>query len=146
MFSDDRPRACAVANRDKSRTTILGDSGGYQIGIGTFPGTQHIKRETTADGVVRAWTECGNTMQIERMMSFYLGDGGLHAVARQIRHLVAHGHITAYGSEAITKRNTDALFDLARLIQTETYNLFDKYVSLLEDTFSDPLLSSNISS
>ena len=60
LFSDDRPRACSVANRDKTRTTILGDSGGYQIGIGTFPGTQHIKRETTADGVVRAWTECGS--------------------------------------------------------------------------------------
>jgi hypothetical protein len=58
LFSDDRPRPCSVANRDKSRTTILGDSGGYQIGIGTFPGTKHIKKEKTADGVVRAWTEC----------------------------------------------------------------------------------------
>jgi hypothetical protein len=58
LFSDDKPRACSVANRDKSRTKILGDSGGYQIGIGTFPGTQHIKREKTPEGVVRAWAEC----------------------------------------------------------------------------------------
>lgn len=58
LFSDDSPRACSVANRDKSCTTILGDSGGYQIGIGTFPGTKHIKSEKTAEGVVRAWTEC----------------------------------------------------------------------------------------
>ncbi len=60
LFSDDAPRACSVANRDKSRTIILGDSGGYQIGIGTFPGTQHIKKEKTPDGVVRAWTACGD--------------------------------------------------------------------------------------
>ena len=60
LFSSDAPQACSVANRDKSATTILGDSGGYQIGIGTFPGTQHITRETTAEGVVRAWSECGD--------------------------------------------------------------------------------------
>lgn len=60
LFSDDAPRACSVANRNKSATTILGDSGGYQIGIGTFPGTQHIKREKTQEGVMRAWAECGD--------------------------------------------------------------------------------------
>jgi hypothetical protein len=59
LFSDDAPRPCSVANRDRSLTTILGDSGGYQIGIGTFPGTQHIKKEKTQDGVIRAWAQCG---------------------------------------------------------------------------------------
>ena len=59
LFSDDKPRACSVANRNKEATTILGDSGGYQIGIGTFPGTKHIKKEKSPDGVVRAWAECG---------------------------------------------------------------------------------------
>lgn len=60
LFLDDSPRPCSVSKRDKSSTIILGDSGGYQIGIGTFPGTEHIKREKTADGVVRAWSECGD--------------------------------------------------------------------------------------
>lgn len=62
LFSDDRPRACSVAKRDKSCTTILGDSGGYQIGIGTFPGTQHIKGVKNPSDVVQAWTECSNVM------------------------------------------------------------------------------------
>ncbi len=60
LFSSDAPIACSVANRDRSATTILGDSGGYQIGIGTFPGTKHIKKQKTADGVVNAWAECGD--------------------------------------------------------------------------------------
>lgn len=60
QFSSDAPKACSVKNRVRGATTILGDSGGYQIGIGTMPGTQHIRQEKTADGVVAAWSECGD--------------------------------------------------------------------------------------
>ena len=63
LFASDSPRACSVSNRDRSVTTILGDSGGYQIGIGTFPGTQHIKKVKTADGVVNAWADCGDVRE-----------------------------------------------------------------------------------
>ncbi|HQR86490.1 MAG: hypothetical protein B7Y59_03935 [Burkholderiales bacterium 35-55-47] len=75
------------------------------------------------------------SVQMEALMSFYLGviDGKhLHAVARQIRHLVAHGNLTAYGAESIRKENTDALGELAKLILDETYNLFEQYVSKIE--------------
>lgn len=81
-----------------------------------------------------------DTTQIERLMAFYLEelDGErLHAVARQIRHLVAHGHMTAYGSEAVKKKNTQALFDLAQLIRDETYSLFEQYITKLEVKFAD---------
>jgi len=77
LFSNDSPRACSVANRDKSCTTILGDSGGYQIGIGTFPGTQHIKHEKTADGVIRAWSECG---EVRKRVLNWLESNGDYAM------------------------------------------------------------------
>lgn len=76
-----------------------------------------------------------SSVQMEALMSFYLGviDGKhLHAVARQIRHLVAHGNLTAYGAESIRKENTEALNELGQLILDETYNLFDRYVSQLQ--------------
>jgi len=60
LFSDDRPRACSVSRRDKSKTVILGDSGGYQIGIGTFSGTQHIKKIKNPLDVVQAWKDCSD--------------------------------------------------------------------------------------
>lgn len=81
-----------------------------------------------------------SSFQMESLMSFYLGDIDgvhLHSVARQIRHLVAHGHMTAYGSESIRRENTEALFDLSRLILAETRSLFDQYVSKLEAKYSD---------
>ena len=80
-----------------------------------------------------------DTSQIERLMAFYLEelDGkNLHAVARQIRHLVAHGHMTAYGSESVKKKNTQALFDLGKLIREETYSLFEKYITKLEEKYT----------
>jgi len=76
-----------------------------------------------------------SSVQMEALMSFYLGvinGEHLHAVARQIRHLVAHGNLTAYGAESIRKENTDALNELAKLILDETYKLFEKYVSEVE--------------
>lgn len=63
QFTTFAPRACSVTNRDKSATTILGDSGGYQIGMGALHGTKHIKNERTADGVVRAWSQCGDVRE-----------------------------------------------------------------------------------
>lgn len=46
QFTSAQPKACAVTNRDRKRTTILGDSGGYQIGIGSFNGTECVFRRT----------------------------------------------------------------------------------------------------
>ena len=48
QFTDARHKACAINNRDKTRTTVLGDSGGYQIGKGTLRGTEHLKRAKTS--------------------------------------------------------------------------------------------------
>lgn len=79
------------------------------------------------------------SVQMEALMSFYGGviDGAhLNAVAKQIRHLVAHGHMTAYGSDAVNMDNGQAFFRLAELIRKETYSLFDQYVFKLEAKYS----------
>ena len=60
QFTDARPKACAVANRDRERTTILGDSGGYQIGKGTLRGTEHLKRAKTSAEVCELWRQSGD--------------------------------------------------------------------------------------
>ena len=39
QFKNSEPIKCSVSKRDREKTTILGDSGGFQIGMGTFPGT-----------------------------------------------------------------------------------------------------------
>jgi len=60
QFTDSRPRACAVTQRNKAATTILGDSGGYQIGKGTMRGTEHLKRAKTGAEVCELWRQSGD--------------------------------------------------------------------------------------
>lgn len=60
QFTDARPKACAVANRDTKHTTILGDSGGFQIGKGTLRGTEHLKRAKTSAEVCELWRQSGD--------------------------------------------------------------------------------------
>ncbi len=60
QFTDARPKACAVTNRDKKHTTILGDSGGFQIGKGTLRGTEHLKRAKTSAEVCELWRQSGD--------------------------------------------------------------------------------------
>lgn len=60
QFTDARPKACAVVNRDREHTTILGDSGGYQIGKGTLRGTEHLKRAKTSAEVCELWRQSGD--------------------------------------------------------------------------------------
>lgn len=55
QFDTVANKACAVTNRDKSKTLILGDSGGYQIGKGTLKGTEHFKKIRTADQLCNVW-------------------------------------------------------------------------------------------
>lgn len=55
QFTDARPKACCVTNRDRSKTTVLGDSGGFQIGKGTLKGTEHFKKAKTPDEVCEMW-------------------------------------------------------------------------------------------
>ncbi len=84
-----------------------------------------------------------SSIQMEALMSFYLGviDGKhLHAVTRQVRHLVAHGNLTAYGAESIKKENTDALAELSMLVLDETYKLFDLYLTEIESQNSSQKL------
>ena len=57
QFTDARPKACAVTNRDTTKTTILGDSGGYQIGKGTLRGTEHLKNAKTSAEVCELWRD-----------------------------------------------------------------------------------------
>jgi len=60
QFTDARPKACAVTNRDREHTIILGDSGGYQIGKGTLRGTEHLKRAKTSAEVCELWRQSGD--------------------------------------------------------------------------------------
>ncbi len=57
QFTSARPKACCVTNRDRERTIVLGDSGGFQIGKGTLKGTEHFKRAKTAEEVCEMWRE-----------------------------------------------------------------------------------------
>lgn len=60
QFTDARPKACAVRNRNKNHTTILGDSGGFQIGKGTLRGTEHLKRAKSSAEVCELWRQSGD--------------------------------------------------------------------------------------
>jgi hypothetical protein len=57
QFTDARPKACAVHSRDRKHTTILGDSGGYQIGKGTLRGTEHLKKAKSSAEVCELWRQ-----------------------------------------------------------------------------------------
>lgn len=48
--------ADVVLNRDKSATTVLGDSGGYQIGKGTLNGFDALRALKKAEDVCAAWS------------------------------------------------------------------------------------------
>jgi len=63
QFSSAAPKACAVSNRDRASTTILGDSGGYQIGKGTLKGTEHLIKAKTSAEVSQLWRDCGDVRQ-----------------------------------------------------------------------------------
>lgn len=54
QFTDLRNIDCAVTNRDE-RVKILGDSGGFQIGKGSFKALQHLKDCKTGAEVCDAW-------------------------------------------------------------------------------------------
>jgi hypothetical protein len=60
QFDSARPAACAVTNRDRSRTIVLGDSGGYQIGVGTLKGTEHFKKTRTSSELCQLWRDSGD--------------------------------------------------------------------------------------
>lgn len=67
QFNDLGPKADSVTQRDKSldtngdsKTTILGDSGGYQIGIGSFKGVEHLKKIKDPQKLCDAWRGCGS--------------------------------------------------------------------------------------
>jgi hypothetical protein len=67
QFKKHAPIECSVALRDRSldangvsKTIILGDSGGYQIGIGSFSGTEHLKKIKDPIAMCEAWRSCGD--------------------------------------------------------------------------------------
>lgn len=60
QFTDARPKACAISNRDRKHTTVLGDSGGFQIGKGTLRGTEHLKKAKTSAEVCELWRQSGD--------------------------------------------------------------------------------------
>lgn len=61
QFSNARPKACAVTNRDREKTIMLGDSGGFQIGQGTLKGTEHFKKAKTSSEICQMWRDSGDT-------------------------------------------------------------------------------------
>ena len=60
QFSDARPKACVVTNRDREKTIVLGDSGGFQIGQGTLKGTEHYKKAKTSAEICQMWRDSGD--------------------------------------------------------------------------------------
>ena len=60
QFTDARPKACAISNRDRKHTIVLGDSGGFQIGKGTLRGTEHLKRAKSSAEVCELWRQSGD--------------------------------------------------------------------------------------
>ena len=67
QFNNLGPKADSVTQREKSldangesKTIILGDSGGYQIGIGTFKGTEHLNRIKDPIELCNEWRKCGS--------------------------------------------------------------------------------------
>jgi hypothetical protein len=69
QFKIGENNADIVTNRDKASTTILGDSGGYQIGKGTLPGFDALKKLKSADEVCEAWT---NAVDVKRWILNWL--------------------------------------------------------------------------
>jgi hypothetical protein len=63
QFTDARPKACCVTNRDRASTTVLGDSGGYQIGKGTLKGTEHFKTAKSPDKLCDMWRDSVDVRQ-----------------------------------------------------------------------------------
>ena len=63
QFTSVAPKSCAVSNRDKSKTVILGDSGGYQIGSGTMKGLEGLKRLKTGAEICDAWRSKKDVMR-----------------------------------------------------------------------------------
>ena len=61
QFPSARPKACAVTNRDREKTIVLGDSGGFQIGQGTLKGTEHFKKAKTSSEICQMWRDSGDT-------------------------------------------------------------------------------------
>jgi len=55
QFSGFSNKPCAVTNRDRDNTVILGDSGGFQIGKGTLNGTKHFNKAKTSAEVCEMW-------------------------------------------------------------------------------------------
>ena len=67
QFKNHETKECSVSLRDRtldangeSKTIILGDSGGFQIGMGSFSGTEHLKKIKDANGMCEAWRQCGD--------------------------------------------------------------------------------------
>jgi hypothetical protein len=57
QFGVGEHKGDAVINRDKAKTLVLGDSGGYQIGKGTLKGFKALKKLKKADDACKAWRE-----------------------------------------------------------------------------------------
>jgi hypothetical protein len=67
QFKNHDAKECSVSLRDRtldangeSKTIILGDSGGFQIGMGSFSGTVHLKKIKDANQMCEAWRQCGD--------------------------------------------------------------------------------------
>jgi len=63
QFTSDAVKPCAVSNRDRSNTVIVGDSGGFQIGSGTMRGMEGFKKLKTGAEVCDAWRDSKDVMR-----------------------------------------------------------------------------------
>lgn len=63
QFKVGERQADIVTNRDELATTVLGDSGGFQIGKGTLQGFDALKKCRTADEVCKRWRDAKDVKQ-----------------------------------------------------------------------------------
>jgi len=106
-----QPKACMVAQRNRSETIVLGDSGGFQVSRGTI----EFEKVTTARRVLR-WME--GFADWSMVLDFPTGGIAPGFVRAHIDRLIAEGH----DLDAMCKANGQSLDFNACLLQTEINN------------------------
>ena len=110
------PKACMVAQRDRSQTIVLGDSGGFQVSRGTI----EFEKDTTARRMLK-WME--GVADWSMVLDFPTGGIAPGFMKPHIGRLVAEGH----DIDAMCKANGQSRDFNACLLQTQINN--DQFVA-----------------
>jgi hypothetical protein len=110
------PKACMVAQRDRAKTIILGDSGGYQV----LRGTIEFEKDITARRMLK-WME--GIADWSMVLDFPTGGISSGIVRPHVGRLIAEG----YDVRAMAQANGQSLDFNACLLQTKINN--DQFVA-----------------